>query len=94
MENIRFGLNLFKPNTSVEPDVPWEDVMACSMNNMLHVGYFKNQKSSRKCVIKSEDLIWIEFRSNDWSWENFCGQGGDLSMCPNCGIQVEFILKL
>ncbi len=64
------------------------------MNKTLSGNNFKDHQSCPKCSLKSEALIWINFKSPKWTWENLCGREGPLSICPNCKIQVEHIVEV
>lgn len=85
--------NVFIPDSTYKSHFPWKDVRAC-FNKSLPKVDFKNHDKCPKCGMHSEDLIWIEFRSPDWTWKEFCGRQGPLSICPECKIQVEFITKV
>lgn len=89
----RINKKEFNPDESYETHFPWEDVKAC-MNMTLNGNKFKNRESCTKCELESENLIWINFKSPKWTWEHLCGRQGPLSICPNCKIQVEFILEI
>lgn len=46
------------------------------------------------CGLKPEELVWIGFRTPDWTWRNLCGRQGYLSVCPCCKIAVSSIVTL
>ena len=84
-----FNKITFVPDTSHETYFPWDDVMLCFDNRLPnYVGW----KKCPKCGLESEKLIWIEFNSPPWTWKHLCGSRGPLSICPNCRIQVDFIV--
>jgi hypothetical protein len=83
----------FKPDLSHETIFPWEDLKA-RFKYILKSNDFKNHKSCPKCGKVSENLIWINFSSPSWTWEHLCGREGPLSICPDCCIQVEFIIYM
>jgi len=70
---------------------PWEDVIEC-FDNKLDSHEFENRKSCPICNLESEKLFWIRFRSLPVTWRMFGGREGPLSICPDCKIQVEFLL--
>ncbi len=72
--------------------LPLEDVEACR-DKKLDAALFKNYSRCPQCKRPPEKLTWIEFTSPPWTWPAKCGKQGPLSWCPNCSIQVEFILK-
>ncbi len=75
------------------PRFPEEDVVRCK-NRRLNAADFAGQNSCPRCGRKSEELIWINFRSPSWTWRELCGRAGPLSLCPDCSIQVQFILRV
>jgi tetratricopeptide (TPR) repeat protein len=81
----------FVPDTTY-PKVlfPWSDVMDC-LSEKLDNNNFKEKHSCPKCGLRSQQLIWIQFKSPQWTWEKLCGRKGPLSICPKCRIQVQFI---
>lgn len=76
---------------------PWEDVDACGHNNLFFKAFgqvLKNDnkhKSCPQCGKPSEQLRWIWFSSPSWTWDNFMGQAGYMSICDKCHRQVDFI---
>ncbi len=49
-----------------------------------------------KCVAEgelesSDNLVWVYFRSPDWTWRKMCGREGYLSICTKHKRQVDFI---
>lgn len=93
MSNGKLDKNNFKPNRKYESLFPWRDVLAC-FDKRLESKNYKNHDKCPKCGKNSEELIWIKFRSPDWTWKNLCGRQGPLSICPECRIQVEFIIEI
>jgi hypothetical protein len=84
----------FVPDTTYSVTYfPWKHVIAC-MKKTLDSKEFANHLPCPKCGLRSENLDWINFRSPDWTWEHLCGRAGPLSICPECKIQVEFILHV
>ncbi|MDX2046757.1 MAG: hypothetical protein SFU87_08215 [Chitinophagaceae bacterium] len=81
----------FIPDKTYETHFPWEDVKAC-FKKKLESSDFNDHNRCPKCGLDSKNLFWINFSSPSWTWENLCGRSGPLSICPNCKIQVEFIL--
>lgn len=92
MSTEKLDLKNFKPDTSIEPEYPWDDVQAC-FGTILPRANFKGNQSCPNCGLNAEQLIWIDFRSPRWTWKNLCGVQGPLSICPECKIQVELITK-
>ena len=90
---VNFNPKTFLPDRYVRSRFPWEDVIAC-MNDTLVSDDFIKQKECPNCGTKSEDLIWVEFRSPKYTWEQMCGRAGPLSICNKCNIQVEFIVEM
>lgn len=83
----------FLPDTTFETLFPWNDVKLC-FKDKLKSKDFENHDNCPNCKLKSEKLIWIKFRSPEWTWQNLCGRAGPLSICPKCKIQVEFITEI
>ena len=82
---------------------PLEDVEACMDDcrsdfvSLLSKRYFEDKANHRPCPLcgkPSEELKWICFSSPNRTWQNFCGRGGPMSICPDCGCLVEFVLLL
>lgn len=69
---------------------PTKDIKNC-LNDTIERKHFINHRSCLKCDRKSEDLLWIQFKSPDYTWKNLMGIEGSLSICEKCGIPVEFI---
>lgn len=44
------------------------------------------------CGKKLEELVWIEYCSPDWTWEELCGRKGYFVFCPSCRKLVDQIL--
>ena len=88
-----FDQETFVPDTTYPTIFPWKDVMAC-FDKRLDAKKFTGHKKCPKCGKKSQDLIWIQFRSPSWTWKELVGREGPLSICPHCKIQVEFILQI
>jgi hypothetical protein len=84
---------LFIPDTTYNNIFPFDDVMAC-IEQKIDEKQFANHKSCPKCETQSENLYWINFKSPEWTWQKLCGRAGYLSLCPKCGIQVEFICTI
>jgi hypothetical protein len=82
----------FEPDQDGRVFFPWTDVIDC-FDKPIHPDNFKDHKPCPKCSKQCSDLLWIDFRSPDITWGFMCGRAGQLSICPDCKIQVEFILK-
>lgn len=93
MTSEKLDKNNFTPDTTFNTYFPWNDVIAC-FDERLESKNFKGHDQCPKCGQNSEELIWIEFRSPDWTWKNLCGRQGPLSICSKCKIQVEFITEI
>lgn len=65
---------------------PWEDVKSC-IDNVIVPPKGREGDICPKCAKK---LVWINFSSPSWTWENYMGRAGYLSICPECEIQVRF----
>ena len=50
-----------------------------------------NRLSCPICGKKSENLLWIDYISPGWTWEQLAGNAGALSICKDCHCQVEYI---
>ncbi|MCC6448578.1 MAG: hypothetical protein IT215_07820 [Chitinophagaceae bacterium] len=85
--------NNFEPDSTFNTQFPWADVINCFDKELLN-DFFKGHNKCPKCGRNSEELLWILFRSPDWTWQQLCGYQGPLSICPKCNIQVEFIVQL
>ena len=46
------------------------------------------------CGMKDEDLVWVEYRSPNWTWSYLCGREGYMVFCPTCKKCVNNILTL
>ena|ERR1035437_200323 len=79
----------FVPNSKHETFFPWEDVITC-FPKKLDGTKFIGQIECPLCGQKSEKLVWIDFTSPGWTWSNLCGSAGNLSICPDCRIQVQY----
>ena len=85
------------------PYFPLEDVEAC-MNDcestfikIISERYLEDKANHRPCPLcgkPSEELKWICFSSPKRTWQNLCGRGGPMTICPDCGCIVEFICVL
>jgi predicted RNA-binding Zn-ribbon protein involved in translation (DUF1610 family) len=70
---------------------PWEDVLNCKDDIIKPPDKYK----SYQCPYCGEkEVIWIYFRSSEWTWSHLCGRAGPLSICPKCARQVEFICHI
>jgi hypothetical protein len=85
--------NSFTQGNSDEFPYPWDDVNACRKRK-LDGSKYVNHERCPKCRLASEKLTWIRFKSPPVTWEWLCGREGPLSICPDCNIQVEFILEV
>lgn len=83
-----------------DPYFPLKDVEACMDDcgsefiKHLSERHFENKENHRPCPLcgkPSEELKWITFISSQRTWQNLCGRGGPMSICPDCGCIVEFI---
>lgn len=72
---------------------PLKDVKVC-MNSEVEVSEMMHSRSCPLCGKPSKELKWIYFRSPEWTWKNLCGWAGPLSICPDCGCLVEFIMHM
>jgi hypothetical protein len=79
----------FKPDTDYDTYLPWDQVSKC-LRDRKKSRDFAGKKKCPKCGLSSEKLVWIEFSSPDRDWAVMGGQSGDLSICPDCKIQVEY----
>lgn len=70
---------------------PWDDVNKCLDKKIPALA---NHLSCPICGKASEDLVWINFNSPEWTWDNYCGRYGPLSICPKCHYQVEFLCMI
>lgn len=90
MENQIINKDTFQPNNSYRTIFSWPEVMLC-IDKALPQEDFKNQLNCPKCGCKSEDLYWIQFYDLKDMWKRISNDNGQLSICPNCKIQVAFI---
>ncbi len=88
-----FNENEFKPDLSYEAIMPWGDVLKRMKYRYPENEYIGN-KDCPKCQKSSKDLLWIKFSSPHDTWKGLCGTAGPLSLCPKCGIQVEYIVSI
>lgn len=91
--NVKYNPNIFVADTTYRTLFPWDDVKLC-LNKSIDSERFSGCKECPKCGTNSEDLIWIKFRSPDWTWERLVGRQGPLSICPDCKIQVQFFTRV
>lgn len=80
----------FKPDPDFKTYFPWSNVIAC-FEEALPSCNFQDNDPCPKCKKNSENLVWINFVSPDWTWKKKCGREGPLSICPDCKIQVAFL---
>jgi len=66
---------------------PWADIILGSTNNDDKL---ENGLPCHKCGKKYDELLQVNFRSPDWTWEHLCGRAGILTICTDCLIQVDF----
>ena len=71
---------------------PVEDIKKY-LNDTIQRNLFTNHLNCLNCNRKSEDLLWIRFKSPDHTWRNLMGREGSLSICEKCNIPVEFIIE-
>jgi hypothetical protein len=71
---------------------PVEDINKC-LNDTIQRNAFTNHLNCLNCNRKSEDLLWIRFKSPGYTWKNLMGREGALSICEKCKIPVEFITE-
>jgi hypothetical protein len=69
---------------------PVADIKQC-IKDTIPRKEFINHLSCPICSIKSELLLWIQFKSPESTWKQMCGKEGPLSICENCKIPIEFI---
>ena len=69
---------------------PWKDVGNC-LNRPTFQG---GTKRCPKCGRPAYRLVWIFFTSPPKTWEELCGRCGQLSLCPKCKKQVEFLCSV
>ena len=79
----------------VAPYFPLEDVEAClddeiTADNCSPFFTLPKHLPCPVCGKPSEQLKVIKFRSPQWTWDNWYGRMGPLSICPDCGCLVEF----
>ncbi|MBL7471361.1 hypothetical protein [Robertkochia sediminum] len=83
----------FEPDERHYPEFPWEDVFD-SYRPIEKPGRIEHPKPCPKCHKNGENLIWTDFSSPPWTWENMCGRGGPLSLCADCRVQVQFVCEV
>lgn len=81
-----------KINQNYPTEFHWNDVLPW-MSEVLPGKNFVHQKPCPECGRVSEQLRWIKFTSPKWTWQNMCGRSGPLSICEECGIQVQFLCE-
>ncbi len=69
---------------------PAEDVESC-LDVPLDSLKFRLQQACPICKRHSHHLRWIRYSSPASAWERGAGVVGALSLCDQCGIQVQFI---
>ncbi len=75
-----------------DPEIfPKEDVELCVGNELEP---YPNHLSCPFCGKSSEQLRWIHFCSPPRTWRDMCGREGALSICVDCGWQIEFICEV
>lgn len=75
-----------------EPEIfPQNDVSLC-LGNIIEP--YQHHLSCPFCGKSSEELHWIHFCSPPQTWRDMCGREGALSICTNCGWQIEFICEI
>lgn len=72
-------------------EYPWKDVEAC-MDKTLPA--LSDHLPCPICGKPSEELKWIRFMTPKWTWKNFMGVGGPMSICTDCHRQVEFTIQI
>jgi hypothetical protein len=45
-----------------------------------------------QCALQSDNLNWFEFRTSDASWRHLAGRQGFYAECPECNIEVGYIV--
>lgn len=65
--------------------LPWDDVLAsiCIMPQNVRV-------TDIECPHCREKIVVLQFLSPIRTWENLCGTGGLLAICPNCPKQISY----
>jgi predicted RNA-binding Zn-ribbon protein involved in translation (DUF1610 family) len=71
---------------SSEVGFPWEDVLCCKS-----IEPPDEYKTYRCPYCGEKEVIWIYFKSPDYTWREMCGRSGPLSICPKCARQIKFI---
>jgi len=79
---------------------PWEDVDACADDDNLQQQAASERNGPKTsaadqlsdCPSCGEGLLWIYFKSPDWTWKDMCGRAGWLAICRKCRIQADFEL--
>ncbi|OYU82579.1 MAG: hypothetical protein CFE24_14655 [Flavobacterium sp. BFFFF2] len=80
-------------NVIFEEFIPWSELDICNKER-LDASKFPGQRKCPRCGIASDRLLWINYRSPKEEWENLVGREGNLSICPNCNIQVQKVTTL
>ena len=97
-------------NSELDPEIifPWEDVFKCKIIHDYNCNlslcpkcFEENRKSiqgevvlSDKILEKFSEVITVYFRSPDYTWKEFCGQEGYLSICIKHKKQIGFDHKV
>lgn len=68
-----------------------EDVKSCLGHKIEPI---PNRLSCPICGKPSEELCWIQFSSPPQTWRELCGRAGPMSICEECGWQVEFFCEM
>lgn len=71
-----------------------------SLNESVSLEYVKARLNSinaeelqcPKCDLRSHNLNWFEFRTSDASWRHLAGREGFYAKCPECNIEVRYIV--
>ena len=76
---------------------PLKDVEACMNTEKSAKTKMPAESNHSPCPLcgkPSEELKWIYFDSPGWTWQQLCGRAGPMSICPDCGCLVEFVLHV
>lgn len=76
--------NRFKIHPKDKLYFPWNDVMSCVNNETSPM------VRDMKCPLCGKKVKWIKFCSPAWTWEELCGREGQLALCLDCHLQLEF----
>ena len=95
---LKMSDQIIKPQTLdknliFEEFIPWTELDNCTKER-LDATRFVGQRKCPRCGIASNRLLWINFRSPKEDWENLTGREGNLSICPNCNIQVQKVITM